>query len=197
MQRKRKEEKALKEKKRLEQIKYLADLERAKNFYHGLALRNGLKKFKNLIAWKIHNEKLSVEFRRQMLCRCVFKRWEKYAKNMWQARKFKADTNYNHHCMSIAYERWKNYCLVEHSKQLLADDWYDMKITEKILRIWIQIRSQTQMIFEIKWKKAQTHHDWYGSTHKIIFSFSYYYYYSTNNNLFTKVFEVEIFRAMA
>lgn len=117
--------------------------------------------FRNLIVWKKHNEKLSKTFRRQLLCRRTFEKWHKYTKRVWEERKEKAVLCYRRHCLSIAWKQWQRFYLVEHSKMLLAIDWHELKLSERIIRDWIRATAQRRLVFEIKFRKAEAHHNWY------------------------------------
>lgn len=68
---------------------------------------------------------------------------------------------YDRHCMSVAWKQWQRFYLVEHSKQLLAMDWYDMKLSERMLREWVRFTAKKRLILEIKLRKAEAHHNWY------------------------------------
>lgn len=49
---------------------------------------------------------------------------------------------------------------MERSKNLLATDWYDMKLSERALRTWSCLTAQIRLTFEIKMKQAELHYEW-------------------------------------
>lgn len=51
--------------------------------------------------------------------------------------------------------------MVEHSKKLVAEDWYDMKILERTFSIWNCITVQNKLIMENKIRQAEAHYAWY------------------------------------
>lgn len=145
----------------MERIKYLGDLERAKSFDRARLLKMAMLKFRNLVDWKRRNENVSNKFRRRLLCRNIFKKWQNLVKSVWNERKTVAEQCYNRHCLAVGWTLWQKYYLIEHSKKLLADDWYDMKLSEKAFRAWNCFTAQRRMIFEIKIRQAEAHYNWY------------------------------------
>lgn len=139
----------------------LADLGRAKDFYRFRTLKWVIGRFRNLIVWKKYNEKKSKEFHRRLVCRQKFDKWHRYTLRVWQERKTKAIVFYNRHCITIAWNRWQQFYLVEHSKKLLAADWYDLKLSERVFRDWGRVTAQRRLIVEIKMRKAKAHYNWY------------------------------------
>lgn len=53
------------------------------------------------------------------------------------------------------------FYLVEHSKKLVAEDWYDMKILERSFSIWNCITVQNKLIMDNKIRQAEAHYEWY------------------------------------
>lgn len=145
----------------MERLKFLADMERAKQFNRTRLLKIAMKKFHNIVDWKKRNENVSNKFRRRLLCRKIFNKWQNLVKKMWCERKSRADLCYNRHCLAVGWSLWQKYYLIEHSKKLLADDWFDMKLTEKAFRAWNCFTAQRRMIYEIKQRQAETHYNWY------------------------------------
>lgn len=160
LRRKRIEEKERQAKLAMEKLKFLADLGRAKDHHRFRTLKRVFGRLRNLIAWKKHNERKAREFRRRLLCRRMFDKWHRYTVRIWQQRKATAVRCYDRHCMSVAWRRWQRFYLVENSKKLLAIDWYDMKLGERMLREWVRFAAQRRLIVEIKLRKAEAHHNW-------------------------------------
>lgn len=142
-------------------MKYLADLEKAKSFHRYRYLKVAIDKFRNLIKWKKRNERASIEFRRRLLCRIWFTNWRTYTQRVWQKRKLKADLCYRQHCLRLGWKIWQKFYLVEHSKKLLADDWYDLHLSERMFRTWHCKMVYRRMTFEVKQKQADAHYNWY------------------------------------
>lgn len=161
LRRKRHEEKQRKIQKEMDRMKYIADVERAKQFYRFRTLKFVFRKFRNLIKWKRRNEKISKEFNCSVIKRNILFKWKDHVQKIWNNRKAKADQFYSRHCLELGMNLWKKYYLVEHSKQLVADDWYDMRLTERVFHRWNRITELRRMSFEIKRKQAEAHHEWY------------------------------------
>lgn len=161
LKRKRREEKELEAKRALERMKYLTDLEKAKSFNRFRYLKRAIDKFRNLLKWKKRNEELSNAFRRRLISQKWFSKWRKYTEIVWQERKSKADIFYRKHCLRLGWTNWQNFYLVEHSKKLLADDWYELHLTERIFRIWHSKMIYRRMTFEVKQKQADAQYNWY------------------------------------
>lgn len=45
---------------------------------------------------------------------------------------------------------------------LVAIDWYDMKLSERIIHAWIGHTKFQKVLDEIKMKQAEAHYNWYG-----------------------------------
>lgn len=161
LRRKRIEEKERQAKLALEKLKLLADLGRAKDLYRFRTLKRVFGRFRNLIAWKRHNLNKSKEFRRQLMCRRMFGRWHRYTVRIWEKRKVKAVRCYERHCMLVAWKQWQRFYLIENSKKLLAIDWYDLKLSERMFCEWVRFTAQKRLILEIKLRKAEAHHNWF------------------------------------
>lgn len=58
-------------------------------------------------------------------------------------------------CLSL------QYYLVERSKKLIAEDWHDMKISERAFAAWNCVTIQSRLEMETKMKQAETHYTWY------------------------------------
>lgn len=152
-------------------MKFLADLGRAKDFHRFRTLKWVMGRFRNLVMWKKHNEKKSREFHRRLLCRQKFGKWHRYTVRVWQERKAKAVAFYHRHCITIAWKQWLQFYLVENSKKLLAADWYDLKLSERMFRDWVRVTAQRRLIVEIKMRKATAHYNVYAFFYTFLFIF--------------------------
>lgn len=158
--RKRREEKELEAKKALDRLKFLADLEKAKAFNRDRLLKQAIVKFRNIIQWKIRNQKVSTEMRRRLIFRNNFVSWRQHTTRVWEQRKEKAITFYNRHCLKMAWSRWQQEYLILQSKQMVADDWFHLRLCERAFRAWERVTAQTRLIFEIKQRQADAHYNW-------------------------------------
>lgn len=158
--RKRREEKELEAKKALERVKFLADLEKAKAFNRERVLKQAMKKFRNIIQWKIRNKNASVSMRRRIILRNIFIKWRQYTIRVWEERKERAIKFYNRHCLRITWSRWHQEYLILQSKQMVADDWFHLRLSERIFHAWERVTARTRFIFEIKQRQADAHFNW-------------------------------------
>lgn len=153
-------EKELEAKKAIDRMKFLANMELAKTFNRSRLLKWAMEKFKNIIKWKKRNKKLCIELRQRILYRDYFQKWRKLTIRNWEERKAKADACYNLHCKMVAWSKWQEYFLIIQSKKLLADDWYHLRLSERVFRAWNRATAQTRLVFEIKAKQADAHYNW-------------------------------------
>lgn len=158
--RKRREEKEIEAKKLAERMKYLANLELCRAFYRARILKQAMEKFKNLLKWKLRNKKECLKLRRRIISREYFRQWRKNTLDIWEERRATADAYYNRHCMKIAWAQWQQAYLVTQNKQLLAEDWFHLKLSERLFRAWAGIAAQTRLAFETKVKLAEMHFSW-------------------------------------
>lgn len=158
--RKRREEKELEAKKALERLKFLTDLEKAKAFNRERLQQQAMKKFRNIVQWKIRNQTMSTEMRRRIIFRNNFVKWHQHTIRVWEERKERATTFYNRHCLKMAWSRWQQEYLILQSKQMVADDWFHLRLSERIFRAWEGVTAQTRLIFEIKQRQADAHFNW-------------------------------------
>lgn len=158
--RKRRVEKELEEKKAIERMRYLANMEIAKAFNRERMLKSAIQKFKNIVNWKHRNQKVSIELRDRIYYRIYFQSWRNYTIRIWDERKAKADACYNLHCKMIAWKKWQEYYLIVQSKKLLADDWFQLRLSDRIFRAWNCVTAQTRLTYEIKMKQAEAHFNW-------------------------------------
>jgi len=50
--------------------------------------------------------------------------------------------------------------LLEQSKLLIASDWFEMRLSERIVRYWASYVKQEKYIQEIHLRQAIAHHEW-------------------------------------
>lgn len=141
-------------------MRFLENMERAKSFDQNRLLKMAINKFRNLVKWKHRNIKVSKELRYRIICRDYFKKWREITAKIWTERKAKADACYNLHLKMATWASWQQLFLIAQSKKMLAEDWFNYKITERVLRAWDRITAQTRLKIEIKEKQAEAHFNW-------------------------------------
>lgn len=141
-------------------MKFLADLEKAKAFYRERLLKQAMKKFRNVVQWKIRNKKVSTEMRRRIILRNIFMKWRQHTVRVWEERKERAISFDNRRCLKMAWSRWQQEYLILQSKQMVADDWFHLRLSERVFQAWERITAQTRLIFEIKQRQADAHFNW-------------------------------------
>lgn len=141
-------------------MRFLANIEIAKAFNRSRMLKYAMQKFKNIVDWKKRNKQVSNELRRRILYRDTFQNWRKLTNRIWTERKSKADACYNRHCVLIAWQKWQQCYLIAQSKKMVADDWFALKLSERVFHAWERVMAQTRLIFEIKQKQAEAHFNW-------------------------------------
>lgn len=167
--RKEKMQKIVKEKERLVRVE---NFKKANEFRRlKLLTRFGMDRLRKLIYIKRKNEKKSKELRKKTLLKFGFVKWKLYTVQIWEHRKNQADSFYKKYLMILCLRMWKENHLLEQSKMLVAIDWYEMKISEHILREWKVISKQTKMVEDFKMKHAEAHHNW---SETLTFSFEYF-----------------------
>lgn len=141
-------------------MKFLADLEKAKAFNRERLLKQAMTKFRNIVHWKIRNKNVMHEMRRRIISRNIFMKWRQHTVRVWEERKERAISFYNCRCLKIAWSRWQHEYLILQSKQMVADDWFHLRLSERAFKAWERITAQTRLIFEIKQRQADTHFNW-------------------------------------
>lgn len=114
---------------------------------------------------------MATKFWRQLNRRTVFRKWKDHTDRTWNERKAKADECYRRHCLMVGMTLLRKFYYIEHSKRLVADDWYEMRLTERVIRSWNGVTAQMRMLFEIKRKQADAHYNWYISSTSTSFTF--------------------------
>lgn len=141
-------------------MRFLANMEIAKSFNRERLLKHAIEKFKNIVKWKIRNKKVSNELRRQILFRNTFQKWRNLTVRIWDERKSKADAFHNHHCKVIVWSKWQQYYLVTQSKKMVAEDWFHLKLSERVFRAWERVTAQARLVYELKQRQAEAHFNW-------------------------------------
>lgn len=158
---KRRREKNIKIIREQERQKYMEDMVRVKAFYaRKLMQRIGFKVFELLILLKRTNHKKATIHRR---CMCIKKHlilWHLNTKAVWDFKKQQAYELYQVMLIRNYFAIWKHVRQIHKSKFLVAIDWYEVKITEKIVKHWA-LKTQQNKILEIaKIRGADAHYNW-------------------------------------
>lgn len=160
LRRKRIEEKNRKIQAEMDRLKFVADMEKAKYFHRFRLQKLVFVKFRNLIRIKKRNEELAIEFRNRMRLSKCFVKWKTYVDFVWTEKKQRAEHHYKFHCLRFGFALWQKYYLAEVSKRLVAEDWCDLKISERWFRAWNLYTNQRRLINEMKRRKAEIHWEW-------------------------------------
>lgn len=158
--RKRHEDKELKIKRAQQQIKFLADLEKAKDFDRKRLLKHSMFKFQNISRWKIRNEIVSMEMQRRIIFRNIFTKWKHDSVYVCEVQKMKAVAFYNQRCLRAAWSRWQEKYSIAQSNKWTAVDWFHLRLSERVFQGWNRVAAHTRNLFEIPKAKADAHFNW-------------------------------------
>lgn len=161
MREKRRQEKLAKQLKDQEREKYLMNLKKARDHYgHYLMKRLGFRAFELLIRLKRMNYKKSISHRKFACMRKHFLSWFKVTKAVWDHKRAQADKNYETALVRRCLKVWIHIHSINQSKFLVAIDWYEVKITEKLFNKWIIFTEQCKMVEATKMNTAIAHYNW-------------------------------------
>ncbi|KAJ6649713.1 Coiled-coil domain-containing protein [Pseudolycoriella hygida] len=159
---KRRQERLMKIQKENERLKQIENNKKANDFYrHMLLSRLGMNCFKILIKIKKRNERKADIFHRHTTVKNCFHLWKLHVHNVWNYRKKKAQDHFNHQLVKKCMNALKKYQLLQHSKMLVAIDWCDMKLTERMFHLWIGHTKMEKILDEIKMRQAEAHYNWH------------------------------------
>lgn len=157
---KRHEEKELKVLKAQQRIKFMVDLEKAMEFDRKRLLAHAIFKFRNMIRWQIRNRCVSDELRRRILVRSTLGKWKQHMICVWGDRKERAIAFHNRHCLKIAWAAWQRDYLIARSHKWTAQDWFDLRLSDRVFRAWNRSNAQTRHLFQVKKVQADAHFNW-------------------------------------
>lgn len=161
MREKRKLEKMAKQLREEERQRYLDNLKLAREFYaRRLMQRVGFRVFELLIRLKRTNHKKSMIHRRKICMKKCFNIWHINAKAVWDHKRAQADRSYELSIMRGCVSTWKHVHRIHKSKFLVAIDWYEVKVAQKLLISWIQFTQQSKFIEASKMRAAEAHYNW-------------------------------------
>jgi hypothetical protein len=159
---KRRQEKLAKQLKEQERERYLLNVKKARDHYsHHLMKRLGFRAFELLIRLKRINYKKSQNHRKFACMRRHLISWFRVTRVVWDHKRAQADKSYENALIRRCIKVWVHIHSINQSKFLVAIDWYEVKITEKLFNKWIIFTEQCKMIENQKMQKATLHYNWY------------------------------------
>lgn len=161
MREKRRHEKLARLLREQEKQKYLEDMKKARDHYaKNLMRRIGLRAFELLIRLKRTNHKKSTIHRRKMCMKKCFRQWHLNSKIVWDRRRAQADKSHERAILRGSLKIWKHVHNIHRRKLLVAIDWYEVKITDKLFKSWFEFKQTSIILENNKLLKAQAHYNW-------------------------------------
>uniref|UniRef100_A0A182IYA5 Sfi1 spindle body domain-containing protein n=2 Tax=Anopheles atroparvus TaxID=41427 RepID=A0A182IYA5_ANOAO len=160
MREKRKLEKLQKIIREQERQAWIANNQIAKEFRLLKLKRFGMYAFRLLLGIRHENERRSIAYRRRYYKRKYFRRWWSFTNALWESKKALADVLHEHKVLTLALRHWKVYMHEQRCKLQVAIDWYEVRMTEKVISIWIGRTKQSLMILQGKLSHAASHYEW-------------------------------------
>ncbi|XP_053672409.1 titin homolog [Anopheles nili] len=160
MREKRKLEKLQKIIREQERQAWIANNQIAQEFRLLKLKRFGMFAFKLLLGIRHENERRSIAFRRRYFKRKYFRRWWELTNALWESKKALADQLHECKLYAIAVRHWKMYMHEQRCKQQVAIDWYEVRMTEKVISVWVGKTKHSLMILQGKISHAASHYEW-------------------------------------
>ncbi|XP_058123883.1 uncharacterized protein LOC131281716 [Anopheles ziemanni] len=160
MREKRKLEKLQKIIREQERQAWIANNQIAKEFRLLKLKRFGMYAFKLLLGIRHENERRSIAYRRRYYKRKYFRKWWSFTNALWETKKAMADDLHEYKVLTLALRHWKVYIHEQRCKLQVAIDWYEVRMTEKVISIWIGRTKQSLMILQGKMSHAASHYEW-------------------------------------
>ncbi|XP_035779112.1 uncharacterized protein LOC118459639 [Anopheles albimanus] len=160
MREKRKLEKLQKIIREQERQAWIANNQIAKEFRLLKLKRFGMYAFRLLLGVRHENERRSIAYRRRYYKRKYFRRWWYHTNSLWESKKAMADVLHEHKILIVAMRHWKMYMHQQRCKLQVAIDWHEVRLTEKIISIWIGRTKQSLLILQGKMSHAASHYEW-------------------------------------
>uniref|UniRef100_A0A182R2Z7 Uncharacterized protein n=1 Tax=Anopheles funestus TaxID=62324 RepID=A0A182R2Z7_ANOFN len=160
MREKRKLEKLQKIIREQERQAWIANNQIAKEFRLLKLKRFGMHSFKLLLGIRHENERRSIAYRRRYYKRKYFRKWWSHTNALWESKKALADGLHEVKLYRLTVRHWKMYMYEQRSKLQVAIDWYEMRMSEKVISIWIGKTKQSLMILQGKISHAASHYEW-------------------------------------
>ncbi|CAO1327072.1 unnamed protein product [Diamesa serratosioi] len=160
MRDKRRHEKNIKIFREQERQKYMEDMAKVKAFYARKLLQQlGFKAFELLIRLKRSNHKKAINHRRRMCMMKHFILWHQNTKAIWDYKKQQANELYHVMLIKHQFAIWRHVRKIHQSKFLVAVDWYEVKITQKIVTHWALKTKQNKILEIAKLRGAEAHYN--------------------------------------
>ena len=161
MREKRRQEKFAKLIREQERQLFLENVQRARNHYaRNLMQKLGFKVFELLIRLKRTNHKKSTIHRRRMCMKKCFLTWFNNAKVVWDNKRVQADRLYDILVMRCCIRVWKHVHNIHKSKFLVAIDWYEVKLSEKLFKDWMAFAHFSKVMEMNKLRVSEAHYNW-------------------------------------
>uniref|UniRef100_A0A182PCN4 Sfi1 spindle body domain-containing protein n=1 Tax=Anopheles epiroticus TaxID=199890 RepID=A0A182PCN4_9DIPT len=160
MREKRKLEKLQKIIREQERQAWIANNQIAKEFRLLKLKRFGMHAFKLLLGIRHENERRSIAYRRRYYKRKYFRKWWFLTNALWESKKALADGLHEYKLYRVAVRHWKIYMHEQRCKLQVAIDWYEVRMAEKVISIWIGKTKQSLMILQGKMSHAASHYEW-------------------------------------
>ncbi|XP_052867937.1 uncharacterized protein LOC128273904 [Anopheles cruzii] len=160
MREKRKFEKLQKIIREQERQAWIANNQIAKEFQLLKLKRFGMYAFRLLLGIRHENERRSIAYRRRYYKRKYFRKWWSFTNALWENKKAMADGLHESKVLALALRHWKMYMHEQRCKLQVAIDWHEVRLTEKIISIWIGRTKQSLMILHGKMSHAASHFEW-------------------------------------
>ncbi|XP_317210.4 uncharacterized protein LOC1277724 [Anopheles gambiae] len=160
MREKRKLEKLQKIIREQERQAWIANNQIAKEFRLLKLKRFGMHAFKLLLGIRHENERRSIAYRRRYYKRKYFRKWWFLTNALWESKKALADGMHEYKLYRVAVRHWKMYMHEQRCKLQVAIDWYEVRMAEKVISIWIGKTKQSLMILHGKMSHAASHYEW-------------------------------------
>ncbi|KAL7036898.1 hypothetical protein ACKWTF_008986 [Chironomus riparius] len=159
MREKRRQEKFAKQLKELERQRMVENMKIARDHYaRNLMKRIGFRAFELAIKMKRLNHKKATIHRRRVCMKKFFNLWQKNTKVVWDIKRAQADKLYSYLTYRMYFKHWRHVHSIHQSKFLVAIDWYEVKMSEKLFYRWIQFAEESKMVEGTKMKNAEAHY---------------------------------------
>ncbi|XP_055612669.1 calponin homology domain-containing protein DDB_G0272472 [Uranotaenia lowii] len=160
MREKRKLEKLQKIIREQERQAWIANNQISKEFRLLKLKRLGMGAFKLLLGIRRDNERRALAAKKRYYKKKYFRKWWGLTNAVWEGKKQIADSYANAKIMSFGMFYWKEYCHEQRKKMQVAIDWCEMRVTEKVISIWLNRTKQSLIILQGKLSHASAHYEW-------------------------------------
>lgn len=119
-----------------------------------------MKGFKRLLQIRKSNQRKAILHRKRSLKIKIFTAWKLYYNQIWENKNHLADEFYIKLMKRIIFRSWIALISLQHSKYLVAIDWYELKLTEYVFQRWYGLMKLEKVIEDAKMKQALSHYQW-------------------------------------